>query len=44
MTKDDGTPYKVFTPFWKKTEQFIFQNHLSKLSKVKSKNKKIKYF
>ena len=22
MTKDDGTPYKVFTPFWKKTEQF----------------------
>ena len=21
MTKDDGTPYKVFTPFWKKTEQ-----------------------
>ena len=24
MTKDDGTPYKVFTPFWKKTEQNIF--------------------
>ena len=21
VTKDDGTPFKVFTPFWKKTEQ-----------------------
>ena len=33
MTKDDGTPYKVFTPFWKKTEQFYISKVSSKFIK-----------
>ena len=32
MTKDDGTPYKVFTPFWKKTEQ----KYISKVTPPKN--------
>ena len=35
VTKDDGTPFKVFTPFWKNAEQKY-------LNKVPSKNYKIK--
>ncbi len=35
VTKDDGTPFKVFTPFWKKAEQ-------NYLDKVPSKNYKLK--
>ena len=44
MTKDDGTPYKVFTPFWKKTEQHYISKAPSKLIRVKSKIKKINIF
>ena len=44
MTKDDGTPYKVFTPFWKKTEQFYISKLPPKFIKVKSKAKKINIF
>ena len=44
MTKDDGTPYKVFTPFWKKTEQLYISKVSSKFIKVKSKAKKINIF
>ena len=44
MTKDDGTPYKVFTPFWKKTEQHYISKAPSKLIQVKSKVKKINIF
>ena len=44
MTKDDGTPYKVFTPFWKKTEQLYISKVPSKFIKVKSKEKKISIF
>ena len=44
MTKDDGTPYKVFTPFWKKTEQLYISKAPSKFIKVKSKAKKINIF
>jgi len=44
MTKDDGTPYKVFTPFWKKTEQFYISKAASKNFKIKSKDKKISIF
>jgi len=44
MTKDDGTPYKVFTPFWKKTEQLYISKVPSKFIKVKSKAKKINIF
>ncbi len=34
VTKDDGTPFKVFTPFWKVAEQVY-------LNKVPSKNAKL---
>ena len=44
MTKDDGTPYKVFTPFWKKTEQFYILKTISRNFKIKSKDKKISIF
>jgi deoxyribodipyrimidine photo-lyase len=44
MTKDDGTPYKVFTPFWKKTEQLYISKNPSKNLKIKSKEKKINIF
>ena len=42
MTKDDGTPYKVFTPFWKKTEQLYISKGLTKIFKTKPKEKKNK--
>ena len=44
ITKDDGTPYKVFTPFWKKTEQLYISKAPSKHLKIKSRNKKINFF
>jgi deoxyribodipyrimidine photo-lyase len=44
MTKDDGTPYKVFTPFWKKTEQFYISKASPKNFKIKSKDKRINIF
>jgi len=43
MTKDDGTPYKVFTPFWKKTELLYISKFPSKFLKIKP-NKKILFF
>jgi len=44
MTKDDGTPYKVFTPFWKKTEQHYIFKTSTKSFKIKKKEKKIIFF
>jgi deoxyribodipyrimidine photo-lyase len=44
LTKDDGTPYKVFTPFWKKTEQLYISKGLTKIFKTKPKEKKINVF
>ena len=44
MTKDDGTPYKVFTPFWKKTEQRYISKTFSKNLKIKTKEKRINIF
>ena len=44
ITKDDGTPYKVFTPFWKKTEQLYISKSPSKYLKIKPKEKKINFF
>ena len=44
MTKDDGTPFKVFTPFWKKTEQRYIEKVPSKISKIKKLSKKFIYF
>jgi len=44
ITKDDNTPYKVFTPFWKKAEQLYISKSLFKYLKVKQKEKKIIFF
>ena len=44
MTKDDGTPYKVFTPFWKKTEQLYISKISSKNVKIKLKEEQINIF
>jgi deoxyribodipyrimidine photo-lyase len=44
MTKDDGTPYKVFTPFWKKTEQRYISKAPSKNLKIKIKKKRVNIF
>jgi len=42
VTKDDGTPFKVFTPFWKNAEQRYLEKVPSKVSKVKVLIKKSK--
>ncbi|MDB9784582.1 DNA photolyase family protein [Pelagibacteraceae bacterium] len=43
IKKNDGTPFKVFTPFWKTAEQVYIQKTPSKYLKVKPSNKKIKF-
>ena len=44
VTKDDGTPFKVFTPFWKKAEQRYLEKVPSKISKIKKLSKEFIYF
>ncbi len=44
ITKNDGTPFKVFTPFWRNAEQFYLNQPSSKNYIVKKKIKKITYF
>ena len=44
VTKDDGTPFKVFTPFWRVAEQVYLNKVPPKKSKTKKKNKKIFIF
>jgi deoxyribodipyrimidine photo-lyase len=44
VTKDDGTPFKVFTPFWKRAEQRYLEKISSKIVKVKKLNKKFDLF
>ena len=41
VLKDDGTPFKVFTPFWKNAEKRYLEQFPSKISKIKKLNKKI---
>ena len=41
VTKNDGTPFKVFTPFWKNAEQKYLEKVPSKISKIKKLKKKI---
>ena len=40
ITKNDGTPFKVFSPFWRNAEQFYMERLPDKINKVK-KCKKI---
>ncbi len=44
ITKSDGTPFKVFTPFWRNAEQVYLNQAPSKNYIVKKKTKKITYF
>ena len=44
ITKNDGTPFKVFTPFWRNAEQVYLNQPLSKNYIVKKKTKKISFF
>ncbi len=44
VTKEDGTPFKVFTPFWKNAEQKYLEKIPSKISKIKKLNKKFSFF
>ena len=44
VTKNDGTPFKVFTPFWRNAEQLYLNKPLSKNYIVKKKMKSISYF
>ena len=44
ITKNDGTPFKVFTPFWSNAEQVYLNKPLSKNYIVKKKTKKISFF
>ena len=43
IKKNDNTPYKVFTPFWKTAEQFYLDKGFSKKLKIKIKEKKIDF-
>ena len=38
VTKNDGTPFKVFTPFWKNAEQKYIDSIPTKNLKIKKKN------
>ncbi|WP_075536125.1 cryptochrome/photolyase family protein [Candidatus Pelagibacter communis] len=44
ITKNDGTPFKVFSPFWRNAEQVYLNKPLSKNYIVKKKTKKISFF
>ncbi|WP_075484321.1 cryptochrome/photolyase family protein [Candidatus Pelagibacter communis] len=44
ITKNDGTPFKVFTPFWRNAEQVYLNKPTSKNYIIKKKTKKISYF
>ena len=44
ITKNDGTPFKVFTPFWRNAEQVYLSQPPSKNYIVKKKIKKITIF
>ncbi len=44
VTKNDGTPFKVFSPFWRNAEQIYLNQLPSKNYIIKKKVKKISYF
>jgi len=44
VKKNDGTPFKVFTPFWRNAEQVYLNSVPVKISKVQKLNKKYSYF
>ena len=44
VKKNDGTPFKVFTPFWRSAEKFYLDKIPLKEKKVSKCDKKISYF
>ena len=44
ITKSDGTPFKVFTPFWRNAEKFYLEKIPSKEKKVVKCKKKVSFF
>ena len=44
ITKNDGTPFKVFSPFWRNAEQVYLNQPPAKNYTVKKNMKKISYF
>ena len=43
IKKNDNTPFKVFTPFWRTAEKYYLEKGFKKNEKIKSKKKKIKF-
>ena len=43
IKKNDNTPYKVFTPFWRVAEKFYLDKGFNKKQKIKIKEKKINF-
>ena len=44
IKKGDGTPFKVFTPFWRTAEKYYIEKIPPKERKIKKCKKKINYF
>ena len=44
ITKNDGTPFKVYSPFWRNAEQFYLERLPDKINKVKKCKKIYKLF
>ncbi len=44
IKKKDGTPFKVFTPFWRTAEKFYLEKIPSKIKVIKKCKKKIAFF
>jgi deoxyribodipyrimidine photo-lyase len=44
IKKNDGTPFKVFTPFWRNAEKYYFEKVPSKEKIVKKSLRKTNYF
>ncbi len=44
IKKNDGTPFRVFTPYWRVAEKFYLEKIPSKEKKVSKCNKKISFF
>ena len=44
VKKSDGTPFKVFTPYWRNAEKYYIEKIPSKEKKIKKCQKKITFF
>ena len=44
VKKGDGTPFKVFTPFWRHAEKFYLEKVPSKDKKIQKCKNKINFF